>query len=230
MRTKASRALFLVLAIGLTASIVSHFLQNERLNSLLARLDEQNAQLKSLQFQVESQGKRILGLDTLLDIDQERQESAIKIRSLASGIYVLTSEIASDPLEEQVDEYVIYNFVLDISVGAVKRKLQFGYGSSGYFTHVIYFDHDSDGFVDVELMQEFSASIPGLDFASDWLIDPAHAQTVYDAFRTNVDSAVKINVDDVSSDANQQVARLWTWLNEQSADLTEWLEESIAVD
>jgi len=220
----------LFLAAGLVASGVMIFLQNQQLNSLQASLEEQNVQLESLISRVDSQEKRFGRLNLLQEVAEERQASAIKMRSLASGIYFLSSEVRSDPLEDQVDEYTVYNFVMDIKVGAVDRTLQFGYGSSGYFTHVIYFDHDSDGLVDVELMQEFAASIPGLDFASDWLIDPVHAQAVYDAFQSNVDSAETINMDDVSNDTNEKVSLLWDWLNDQSTDLTEWLESSIASD
>ena len=142
----------------------------------------------------------------------------------------MSTEVTVDPFESQRDEYTIYHFVLDVSAGAVRRKLQFGYAYSGLLTHVIYFDHDSDGVIDTKMMNQYAKSIPGLEMAADWLIDPEHSQSVYDAFRLNVDSAEKLTMDAVSSSTNNTVGLLWEWLNESSEDLAEWIEDAIEFD
>ena len=182
---------------------------------------QQSAQLASLQSQLLEQGQHVDRLSDALQISQARQASNIKIRSLPAGVYELSTEVTVDPFEIEKDEYIIYNFVLDISVGAVRRKLQFGYARSGILTHVIYIDHDSDGSIDTNLMSEYTSEIPGFDFAAGWLIESNHSQAVYDAFRLNVDEAAPIKVDDVSGAVDERVGMIWDWLNEQSDALAD---------
>ncbi len=193
-------------------------------------LFQQHAQLKSLQGQLAEQGEQLVRIGKALEISQARQASIIKIRSLPSGIYKLSAEVTVDPFEAEKDEYTIYNFVLDVNVGEMRRKLQFGYAYSGFFTHVIYFDHDSDGSIDTKMMNDYARSIPGLETAAGWLIDPERSQAVYDTFRLNVDSAEHLTMDGVTSSADAKIGLLWTWLNEQSEGLSEWIEEAMEFD
>ena len=230
MNERVSKVFILVLVAGMFASGVTLYLQDQQLSSLQAGLEQQRLHIESLQSEIAEQEVRLSGFGTLLGVKQQHKAASATMRALPSGIYVLTTDVAVDSSETEANEYTIYNFVLDTSVGAVKRTLHFGYASSGYFTHVIYFDQDSDGYVDVEMMKDFAKSIPGLGLATDWLIDSDHAQTVYDVFRLDVESAEMIDVNEVSSDANQQVERLWIWLNEQSDDLTQWVEDAVATE
>jgi hypothetical protein len=193
-------------------------------------LYQQNAQLKSLQAQLAAQEEHLDRIEKALETSRARQASNIKIRSLSSGIYELSTEVTVDPFEAQKDEYTIYNFVLDIRVGAMQRKLQFGYAYSGVLTHVIYFDHDSDGTIDTEMMNDYAKSIPGLEMVAGWLIEPEHSQAVYDAFRLNVDLAEQVTMDGVASSADAKIGVLWTWLNGQSEGLSKWIEEAIEYD
>jgi hypothetical protein len=129
MNEKIMKVLIPVLTIGLFICAVLLF--------------QQRAQLAALQGQLAEQGEQLARIGKALKISQARQASNIKIRSLPSGVYELATEVTVDPFGVERDEYTIYNFVLDIRVGAVRRKLQFGYAYSGFLAHVIYFDHDS---------------------------------------------------------------------------------------
>ena len=77
------------------------------------------------------------------------------------------------------------------------------------------------------MMNEYAASIPGLDVAANWLVDPEHSQAVYDAFRMNVDSAQPVTMDGASESAGEHIEVLWNWLNEQSEDLSDWVEDAV---
>lgn len=193
-------------------------------------ISQQSGQLRSLQNQIGEQDTQLGSIRETLKINQARQASNIKIRSLASGVYELSTEVTVDPFDAQKDRYTIYNFVLDIRVGAVRRKLQFGYGYSGLLTHVIYFDHDSDGIIDTKMMNDYAKSIPGLEMAAGWLIEPEHSQAVYDAFRLNVDSAKQLTMDGVSDSADAKIGVIWEWLNDQTESLSKWAEDVIEFD
>ena len=216
MHEKTIKILSLVLALGLIVCA--------------GLLIQQRAQLKILQGQLVELGAQLDKIGKALEISRARQASNIKIRSLASGVYELSTEVTVDPFEDQKDEYTIYNFVLDIRVGAMRRKLQFGYAHSGLLTHVIYFDHDSDGNIDTKMMNDYAKNIPGFEMAAGWLIDPEHSQAVYDSFRLNVDSAEQLTMDGVTGAADAKIGRLWTWLNEQTEGMSVWIEEEIEFD
>lgn len=223
MNGKIINILMPILTIGLIVCAALLFQQRAQLTALHGQLAEQEERFVKQDEQLARIGKA-------LEISQARQASNIKIRSLPSGVYELSTEVTVDPFEAERDEYTIYNFVLDISVGAVRRKLQFGYARSGIFTHVIYFDYDNDGTIDTKMMNDYAKSIPGFEMAAGWLIEPAHSQAVYDAFRLNVDSATPITMEGVSNSADQTIGLLWTWLNEQSEELSEWVEDAIESD
>ncbi len=193
-------------------------------------LVRQHMQLKSLQEQLNEQAAHVYQVEKALKISQANRASIFQIRSLASGIYKLTTEVAVDPFENIKDIYTVYHFVLDVKVGAVRRKLQFGYASSGLLTHVFYFDHDSDGKIDTKMMKEYAKSIPVIGEAASWLIDPELSQSVYNAFRLNSDRAEKLSLDKIASTTNDKIGILWNWINESSEDFAAWVEDAVGLD
>ena len=193
-------------------------------------LVRQQMQLELLQEQLSEQAMHVYQVEKALEISQANRASILQVNTLTSGIYELTAEVAIDPFETERDVYNILNFVLDVEVGAVKRKLQFGYARSGFLTHVFYFDHDSDGKIDTKMMKEYAKSIPAFGEAASWLIDPELSQSVYNAFRLNSDRAEKLSMDTISAGANDKVGILWKWVNDSSSDFAKWVEEAVEFD
>ena len=217
MNEKIIKVLISILTVGLIVCAVF--------------LYRQHTQLIALQGQLSVQEEQLERISKALKISQARLESSM-IRILPSGVYRLSAEVIVDPYQAEKDEYTIYNFVLDIDVGGVRRKLQFGYGHSGFLTHVIYFDHDSDGKIDLKMMNDYvkEIPIPGVESVADMFIDPVRSQAVYDAFRLNVDSAEQLSMDGVTNSTNATIDVMWGWLKEQSEGLSEWVEEAIEFD
>lgn len=230
MDTKTTKVLILFLTICVVICAILLIRQTSQMGSLQEQLLDQGAQLKLLQDELAHQSTLVSKVGEALEVSQARLPSNIKMRSLNSGVYKLTTEVTVDPFEARKDDYTIYNFVLDLRVGAVRRKLQFGYASSGFFTHVIYFDHDSDGTVDTKMMSDYVDAIPGGALAANWLIEPEHSQAVYNAFRLNVDLAEQLTQEDITNSANTKIGILWTWLNEESEQFSDWVEEAIEFD
>ena len=193
-------------------------------------LVRQHIQLKSLQEQLNEQAAHVYQVEKALKISQANRASISQFRSFTSGIYKLTTEVAVDPFENVKDVYTIYNFVVDVKVGAVRRKLQFGYASSGLLTHVFYFDHDSDGKIDIRMAKEYAKSIPVIGETASWLIDPELSQSVYNAFRLNSDRAEKLSLDKIAASADETIGILWKWINDTSSDFSEWVESAVEFD
>ena len=217
MNEKIIKVLISILTVGLIVCAVFLYRQHTQLIALQGHLSAQEEQLERT--------------SRVLKISQARLASSM-VRSLSSGVYTLSIEVIVDPYQADKDEYTIYHFVLDINVGAVRRKLQFGYGRSGLVTHVIYFDHDSDGEIDLKMMNDYVKEIPlpGVESLADMLIDPDHSQAVYDAFRLNVDSAEQLSMDGVTDSTNATIDVMWGWLKGQSVGLSEWVEEATEFD
>lgn len=193
-------------------------------------LVRQHMQLKSLQEQLNEQATHVYQVEKALKISQANRASIFQIRSFASGIYKLTTEVAVDPFENERDVYTVYHFVFDVEVGAVKRKLQFGYARSGLFTHVFYFDHDSDGKIDTKMMKEYAKSIPVIGEAASWLVDPELSQSVYNSFRLNSERAEKLSMDKIAATADDKIGILWNWINDSSKDFAAWVENAVEFD
>ena len=176
----------------------------------------QYIKLESLQERLDGQAEMI-----------ERAKDA-QIRSLTSGVYRL--EILTDQFGDSETIYTIYNFVIDISVGAVRQKLQFGYGDGDDAPFILYLDTDSDGLIDTKTMTKYARTIPIAGFVSLWLFDPEYSQLAYDTFRSNFDQAEQLSLDDLAQYADDKIVVLWGWINSASDDIGEWLEDSLEFD
>ena len=173
----------------------------------------QYIKLESLQERLDDQAETI-----------EKTKNA-QIRSLPSGIYRL--EILTDEFGDGETIYTIYNFVIDISVGAVRQKLQFGYGDGDDAPFIFYLDTDSDGVIDTKTMSKYARTIPGVGFVSLLLFDPEYSQIAYDIFRYNSDQAEQLSLDDLAQYVDERIIVLWGWINGASSDIAEWLEDTL---
>ena len=166
-------------------------------------------------------------LQQRLDGQAETIERAkvAQMRTLTTGIYRL--ETLTDQYGEGETLYTIYNFVIDIKVGPVKQKLQFGYGNGDDAPFIMYLDNDSDGSIDTKTLTKYARTIPGAGFVSLFLFDPEYSQMTYDTFRANVDQVEQLSLDGLSQYFDDKILIIWTWLNEASDDIADWLEDSL---
>ena len=129
----------------------------------------QNMQLSSLQAKLAETELHVYQAEKASDIVLANRSPITQVRPLSSGIYELTTEVAVDPNEYERGMYTVYHMVLNIEVGGIKRKFQFGYASSGLLSHIFYFDYDSDGKIDTGMMEEYAESIPVVGEVVSWL-------------------------------------------------------------
>ena len=193
-------------------------------------LVRQQLQMNLFMEQINEQAAHIYQVEKASEITQANRASIPHVRSLSSGIYELTTEVMKDPLESATDEYTIYHFVLHIEVGAFKRRLQFGYASSGFLSHVFYFDHNDDGKIDISMMEEYAASIPAIGQAATWLIDPELSQSLYNAFRLNSDNAEKLSLDLIANRIDTKMDIVAAWIKDSSNDFGVWIENAVEFD
>ena len=141
---------------------------------------------------------RLESLQERLDVQAESIEKAkvAQIKSLTTGIYRL--EILTDQFGDSETIYTIYNFVIDVNVGAIRQKLQFGYGNGDDASFILYFDNDSDGLTDTKTMTKYARTIPIVGFVSLLLFDPEYSQMAYDIFRYNFDQAEQLSLDNLN--------------------------------
>ena len=170
---------------------------------------------------------RLESLQERLDIQAETIEKAkvARIKSLTTGIYRL--EILTDRFGDSETVYTIYNFVIDDNVGAIRRKLQFGYGNGDDASFILYLDTDSDGSTDTKIMTKYARTIPIVGFVSLLLFDPEYSQLAYDTFRSNLDQAEQLSLDNLSQYVDDKIVILWDWINNASDDIAELLEDSL---
>ena len=193
-------------------------------------LVQQHVQLNLLREQLSEQAAHIYQVEKASEIRQANRTSIPLIRSLSSGIYELTTEVAVDPLEDNKSIYTIYHFVLNIEVGAFKRWLHFGYASSGVLSHIFYFDYDGDGKIDTSMMNEYVESIPAIGKTASWLVDPELSQSLYNAFRLNSDNAEKLSMDEIATRVGKKIEVVWEWIEDSSSDFGEWVQSAVDFD
>ena len=193
-------------------------------------LVRQHLQIAALQSQLAETEFHVYQVEKASEISQANRASITQRRSLSSGIYELKTDVAVDPFETELKPYTIYHIVLSIEVGAIRQRVQFGYASSGMFSHIFYFDHDGDGKIDTGMMEEYAESIPVVGMAAPWLIDPELSQSLYNAFRLDSDMAVKLTMNEIATRVDSKLEIVWEWITESSSDFGAWIENAVDFD
>ena len=193
---------------------------------------QQSEQIRSLQDQVAKQNDQVYRLNQLLDVAEANRRSVVKLRSLTGGLHKLTARVLVDDVADEYQEYSIYNLTLNFNLGAIRTKIQLGYGSSDTdkTTLVFYLDQDSDGFIDTDMITKYAATIPGGEWALGLVVNPKLSQSVYDAFRMNIDKADPVKMEDLTGPIRDPFRRILEWLKDQPHEFSDWFEESIDFD
>lgn len=203
----------------LISEVGSLRVQLDRQAQSVAAADEESAALRTQLTSLSRYVSRSVAAS-----DSEQPLAAIELKLspalLASGIYILETELAVDGDERA--GYTLYH--LTATAQAMERELtfQFGVARSGFFSWQLYFDYDNDGQVDNDMVREFAGSIPfGSYFSGS--IDPERSQTIYDRFLATSGEAEYIPPEQIEEQSNDIAQGMWSFVTDRSAQLANWI-------
>jgi hypothetical protein len=139
---------------------------------------------------------------------------------LASGIYILDTEVGGDDNERT--PYTLYHLTATVRAADREFGFQFGVARSGFFSWQIYFDYDNDGLVDTDMVREFVGSIPFGGYVSG-SFDPERSQAIYDRFLASSGDADYIPPEQIEEQSNEIVQGMWSFVTDSSAQLANWI-------
>ena len=189
------------------------------------RLTELSESLLALSKRIESD---IASVRDEIDAQASLSQAKAHPLTLAAGMYTLGPE---SEVYDEADTYTVYHATAVVGIGDSQHALQFGIARSGYTSWQVYFDYDSDGTVDTDILSDFVESIPFGNFVSGSL-DAGKSQQIYERFLRSQDAVIYSSMDDVSGGSSDIAEQVWAFVSGNSAQLWDWIArrpESAAV-
>ena len=149
--------------------------------------------------------------------------------SLAPGFYVLTPAGPNGTGTTDQDSYTNYHLVANVRTRQFEQLLHFGAAGLGWFDWQFYFDYDSDGRIDTEMVREFADTLPLGSYLSS-AFDADRSQNAYERFLSSSDAASFTPLERIASDGSAIAQQLWNYVDSRSEDLASWIRNRVQLD
>ena len=155
------------------------------------------------------------------------QRISAGLAALRSGLYVVDLKVPVWNAARSArisQEVTLYHVRQVISGGRALYAINLGLAVSGLLTvPLFYIDYNRDGNIDLDMMQDFAALLPGGRLLAR-AVDARKAQYIYDAFLSDVSRARFYSSAHIAESGSAVSTELWQFVESQSGALAAWIE------
>lgn len=148
-----------------------------------------------------------------------------KMHALQPGAYFLATDTQYELRSEPVSQYQITHIVAEIENETINARLDVGLASRGLIPLGVYFDYNSDGLVDAEMVQEFVGEIPVIGKTLAKGFDPVVSQNFYSIFVIESQQAEYKSADDIADGAGAASKLFISFVSAQLQAMADWVLE-----